>query len=308
VSTALLGIDVGGTGIKARLIVERAACHDQLLDEQRVSTPRPDPDAGRLAETVVELVRHAADTAAADGATLAAVGLVVPGIVDEADGRVAWAANLGWHDVAVREVVSAALTAAGFALPLAFGHDVRAGALSEVMANERARSAGVVAFAAVGTGLASSLVVDGRVAFAGGWAGEIGHLRIQTGPFVGRVVEEYASAGAVARRCGEPNARAVADRVRAGDPEAVAAWRDCVDVLADAFGWLTAITGCSMIIVGGGLAEAGALFFDPLRAALATRLDELPVPDVVPARNADAAGAIGAALLARELIMNGGSR
>ncbi|PZE69795.1 ROK family protein [Curtobacterium sp. MCBD17_021] len=293
---AVLGVDVGGTGIKARLTADDG----RLLDEQRVPTPRDDPAAGALAVVVADLAVHARSVARQHGAGLDAVGLVVPGVVDEAAGRSVLSVNLGWQDVPVRQRVAATLRATGTDVPLAFGHDVRAGALAEVRAGGLDR--GTVAFVPVGTGLASALVVDGRVVSGDGWAGEIGQVRIVHGPHAGLRVEEVASAGAVARRSGAPTAHAAMLRVRADDLVARRAWDDCVDVLADVLAWLTAAAGCHTLVIGGGLAQSGPLLLDPLTAALGDRLVGVRVPAVVGARHGDTAGAIGAALLAQELL------
>ncbi|MBT1675530.1 ROK family protein [Curtobacterium aurantiacum] len=293
---AVLGVDVGGTGIKARL----TDAEGLVLDETRVPTPRDDPDAGRLATVVAELAVRASQRA-----PLGAIGLVTPGVVDETRGTVVLSVNLGWRDVPVRGVVRAELLRRGIDVPLAFGHDVRAGALAEVRAGDPELARGSVSFVPVGTGLASALVVDGVVVPGGGWAGEIGQVRIQSGAHAGSRVEEIASAGGVARRAGAPSAHAVMLRVRDGDPAATAVWDDCVGVLADALAWTTAVAGCHTIIVGGGLAESGPLLLDPLRAAVTARLQGVRVPVIAPARHGDAAGAIGAGLLARALLDTG---
>ena len=305
-STGLvLGVDVGGTGIKAR-ITDAAGT---VLGEHRVPTPRADPDAVQLAEVVAELAATAVSTAHSGGvavdAGLDAVGVVVPGVVDEATGVSVLAVNLGWQGVPVRSRIHAALLARGVDVPVAFGHDVRAGALAEtrpVLGASQPLDRGSVGFVPVGTGLASALVVDGAVVSGGGWAGEIGQVRIQHGPHAGLRVEEIASAGAVARRAGTASAHAAMLRVQQGDPVATAVWHECVDVLGEAIAWITAVAGCHAVVVGGGLAESGAMLLDPLRAAVADRLVGLRAPTLLPARHGDAAGAIGAGLLARDLL------
>ncbi|PZF53876.1 ROK family protein [Curtobacterium sp. MCSS17_008] len=307
---AVLGIDVGGTSIKVRMV---DGDDGRLLDEQRVPTPRDDPQATALAGIVAELGDRGRTVALQHGTTLDAIGLVVPGVVDEDAGRSVLSVNLGWQDVPVRARVAGALGTSGIDVPLAFGHDVRAGALAEVSVGTLAevrtgalggpdRGAldhGTVAFVPVGTGVASALVVDGRVVPGGGWAGEVGQVRIQHGAHAGLRVEEVASAGAVARRSGAPSAHDAMLRVRDGDPVARRAWDECVDVLADTLAWLTAVAGCHTLIVGGGLARSGPLLFEPLGVALADRLAGVRLPALVGARHGDAAGAIGAAVLAR---------
>ena len=296
---SVLGIDVGGTGIKARLVGTTPA---DVLDEQRVPTPREDTDGRALAAVVVGLVQEADRVSTAAGRTLGAIGLAVPGVVDDRAGRVLLAVNLGWRDLDLLGIVRDALAAAGYDLPIAFGQDVRAGALAEATALVPGTGVGgTVAFVPVGTGLAAALVIDGRVLAGDGWAGEIGQVRITEGPHAGRRVEEIASASAVARRAGAPDARTVADRVRDGDPAATRVWDECVAVLADALAGLTAVSGCGTIVVGGGLAASGPLLLEPLRAGLAARLPGLRTPEIVPAAHGDTAGAIGAAIMAGAL-------
>jgi glucokinase len=292
----VLGVDVGGTGIKARV----TDADGTVLLEHRVPTPRDDPDAIRLAEVVGELAARSSERVG----PLDALGLVVPGVVDETTGVAVLTVNLGWHDVPVRERVRTALHAHEIDIPIAFGHDVRAGALAEVRATGSAvgLATGSVGFVPVGTGLASALVVDGVVVGGHGWAGEIGQVRITGGRYAGARVEEIASAGAVARRAGTGSAHEAMLLVRDGDPAAVRVWDDCVEVLADALGWMTAVAGCHTIVVGGGLAESGTLLLDPLRSAVAHRLVGLRTPAIVPARHGDAAGAIGAGLMAQDLL------
>jgi glucokinase len=75
-----------------------------------------------------------------------------------------------------------------------------------------------------------------------------------------------------------------------------------VDALAD--GLVTAITLLDprTLIIGGGLAEAGEVLFQPLRDAVRRRVTFQKLPSVVPAALGDTAGCLGAGLLARDLL------
>ncbi|MEU7515216.1 ROK family protein, partial [Streptomyces sp. NPDC042898] len=89
------------------------------------------------------------------------------------------------------------------------------------------------------------------------------------------------------------------------DGTATGVWWAAVDALAD--GLLTAHTVLDprTLIIGGRLAEAGDLLFVPLRAAVAERLTFQKPPTIVPAALGDAAGRLGAGLLARDLLAAG---
>nr|WP_255409886.1 MULTISPECIES: ROK family protein [Actinomycetes] len=110
-----------------------------------------------------------------------------------------------------------------------------------------------------------------------------------------------ASAAGVARLVGVPSALEVALRVRAGDQVAEEAWAKCVGVLAEALAWATPVSDCRTVVVGGGLAESGALLLDPLAAAVSARLAGIR-PSAIAAARHGAAAVVGATLLPRELV------
>lgn len=283
----VLGIDVGGTSIKG-VRVDPAG---RVVREHRAPTPAPDPTGERVAVAVAAV---AARLTGPVGPPLAA-GVVVPGIVDESTGTAVWSVNLGWRDVPLLRLLADRLDG-----PVALGHDVRAGALAEARTGAARDETRTVAFVPVGTGVSAALVVEGRPVVSGGWAGEIGQRVLVHGPFAGLRSEEVASASATARRAGAPDARTVAERVAAGDPEACAVWADTVEALADAITDLVVAVAPGTVVVGGGLALAGDLLLTPLAAALSRRTGALRVPRLVPARHGDAAAALGAAMLARD--------
>jgi len=286
--SCVLGVDVGGTSIKARLLGPSG----DTLGEWRVATPRDDRSASATIDAVVGILDEARLVA-----PVAAIGVAVPGIVDDHAGLALRSVNIGWTDIPVRRLLRERT-----GLPVGFDQDVRAGALAESLSGAGRGISGGLAFVPVGTGLASAYVVDGHALVSGGWAGEIGQVVIQEGPHAGRRVEEVASAGGLARRVGASDAREVADRVRAADPRAVAAWNDAVELLADTLSWISAVAAPEMIVVGGGLAESGDLLFTPLRRAVDARLAHVRRPALSPAHHGDAAAVVGAGLLARRAL------
>ncbi|MFC9115236.1 MULTISPECIES: ROK family protein [Streptomyces] len=301
----VIALDVGGTGMKAALV----GAGGELLHQARRPTGRErGPDA------VVEgILGFAADLRAHGirelGVPASAAGVAVPGIVDEAEGIAAFAANLGWRDVPLRALLTERLGG----VPVALGHDVRTGGLAEGRIGA-GRGADRFLFVPLGTGIAGAIGIDGRVeAGAHGFAGEIGHIVVRPGgtacPCGQRgCLERFASASAVsqawAAACGDPGADAAdcAKAVESGDARAVRVWQDAVDALAD--GLVTALTLLDprTLIIGGGLAEAGETLFTPLREAVRRRVTFQKLPSLVPAALGDTAGCLGAGLLAWDLI------
>ncbi|MEN3585499.1 ROK family protein [Streptomyces sp. ZYX-F-203] len=300
----VIALDVGGTGMKGALV----DAEGEVSHHARRHTPR-----GRGAPAVVAAILDFAGELAALGADrfgspARAAGVAVPGIVDERTGIAVHSANLGWRDVPLGRLLGDRLAG----IPVAVGHDVRAGGLAEGRIGA-GRGSPRHLFVALGTGIAAAVGVDGRVeAGAHGRAGEIGHLVVRPGgaacPCGGRgCLERYASAAAVgaawAGSGGGPGADAAdcAAAVEAGDARAARVWADAVDALAD--GLVAAITllDPGRVIVGGGLAESGETLLAPLRSALGRRVTFQRTPEIVPAALGDTAGCLGAGLLAWDL-------
>ncbi|MFD8950844.1 ROK family protein [Streptomyces xanthophaeus] len=301
----VIALDVGGTGMKAALV----AADGTLLHEARRATGRErGPDA--VVETILDFAAELLDTGRERfGVAASAAGVAVPGIVDAENGIAVYAANLGWRDVAMRELLSRRLGG----IPVALGHDVRTGGLAEGRIGA-GRGADRFLFVPLGTGIAGAIGIAGRIeAGAHGYAGEIGHVVVRPGgPACGcgqhGCLETLASASAVSRAwaaaCGDPDADAAdcAKAVEDGDARALEVWLAAVGALAD--GLVTAITLLDprTLIIGGGLAEAGETLFTPLRKAVEERVTFQRLPHIVPAALGDTAGCLGAGLLAWDLL------
>src|SRR5215207_11407166 len=141
-----IGLDVGGTVMKAAL----TAADGTVLHTDRRPTPRDDgPDA-----VVAALVGYAADLACAATdrqLTPRALGVAVPGIIDEPGGVAVFSANIGWRDVPLRK-----LLAERTGLPTAVGHDVRTGGIAEARLGA-GRGSSQFFFLPIGTGIAGAL-------------------------------------------------------------------------------------------------------------------------------------------------------
>jgi glucokinase len=292
-------IDVGGTSVKGALVTDDL----RLAREARRPTPRDQgPDA------VVATIEDVADALLAMEPRPVAIGVVVPGIVEESTGIARYSANLGWRDLLLADHLRART-----GLPVALGHDVRAGALAEHRIGAGRGATGML-FLPLGFGIAGAIIADGRMLMSGGWAGEVGHLQVDpAGDTCGcgqrGCLEAIASAASVGRRYAQRaglsapvGTREVAALVAAGtDPIATAVWQEAIDALAGAITTVNAITAPEIVVIGGGLSLAGDLLLAPLRAAVETRRTFLPIPRIVPAGLGDRAGSLGAAMLALDL-------
>ena len=297
--STVIAIDVGGTGIKAGLVDDTGT----LLHIERHPT-----GATRGADAVLATILDIATSLAQrSGGRAIAAGIVVPGVVDERRGIATWAANIGFRELPLRDLLAEHL-----GLPAALGHDVRAGGAAEARLGA-GRGYEYMIFMAIGTGIAGAHVVRG-VAFAGahGAAGEVGHLIVRPGgPKCGcgalGCLEAVASAAAIGRTYAErtgtsATAADVAARASAGEAAAQAVWAEAVDALADGLHATITLNDPEVVVVGGGLAEAGDALLAPLDAALAGKLTFQRKPALVKAALGDEAGCLGAGLLALSLV------
>ncbi|GAB3187036.1 ROK family protein [Nesterenkonia suensis] len=292
----MLGVDVGGTSIKAGVVQE-----GRVLDSLSMPTPM---GAAGVVGAVAELFREL--VAGRDGGgRVAAAGVVVPGIVDERAGRGVLSENLRWRDVPLQRMLQAVMD-----VPVAFGHDVRAGALAEYDALEGPRP-GVMLFVPIGTGIAAATVIQGEILVAGGFAGEIGHAPVGFGPRCGcgaiGCLEAVASARAIATRYSDlsgarvTSAAQVIERLTC-DEIARSVWDDALEGLATALSWSSALSAPDVVVLGGGLARSGGTLIDSLRSRLEDRLSVPKVPELRQARLGDRSAIHGAALLAEDLL------
>lgn len=307
----VLAVDVGGTTMKSALV--DAEGRIQAVD--RRATGREESGEAvveRILAFVDELIAKARATQGAD--QIRAIGLAVPGLVDEANGIAVEAANLAWNRVPLVRLVEERT-----GLPATLGHDVRVAGLAE---GRIGCAAGVndYLFVALGTGIGADVVLSGT-AYIGAHSvgGEFGHMVVDPdGPqcSCGRrgCVEAFASAGAIERMylaqrpdAGPVTARDVVDRAGEGDRTATQIWREAVAALALAIANYAVLLDPEMVVVGGGLASAGDALFTPLREHVRGQIIFGPGPRIEPAAMGSDAGVIGAGLMAWQMVQDGQS-
>jgi glucokinase len=311
VTTRLLGIDVGGTNSKLA-VVEAAGDRPDPPGDHPGGAPDPPrllataslPTGHDVPRQVIERLAAAAVRLLADHGPVAAAGVGIPGLFDEASGRVVFLPNLPapWTGHQLREPMADRL-----GVPTALINDARSFTLAESRMGAAAGCSTVICLT-LGTGVGGGVVVDGRLRFGPhGRAGELGHQVIDPqGPRCGcgnrGCVEAFVAGAALARLGGQASPEAVFRAAAAGDQRAVAAVQATVGRLAVGIANLVTVLWPERVVVGGGVAAAGEQLFGPLRAAVtaAAPLVDPASYEIVPAALGPVAGAIGAALWAGE--------
>ena len=289
----VIALDVGGTAMKGAVLRGDTAPPEYYA----WSTPcadGPDVVVAAALHAIDALLRHAPDAVG--------VGLVVPGFVDDLAGVALYSENIGWRDVAFRDLVHERT-----GLPVGFGHDVRAGGLAERTLGG-ARGVDDVLFLPIGTGISGIMYVGGRL-IEGRDVGEIGHIDVGFDVDCAcgghGCLEAVASAASMARRYSSTTGivlrggKEVLDLVAAGDPVATTVWDDAVTGLARALATYVSLLCPERIVIGGGLSGAGETLLGPLRQRLRRLLVWQREPEIVMALLGDKAACLGAGLMAR---------
>ena len=318
----IVGVDIGGTNLRAGLVPFAGGEPAGMMS----APTRAEAGAGRVVDRVAEMIRAAMEAVGAgDGeGGVAGVGVGVPGPLDRERGIVIETPNLGWREVPLRDMIARRL-----GLPVALDNDANCAAYGEWWLGA-GRGADRLVGLTLGTGIGGGIVLGGEIYHgASDAAGEVGHMSVH---FAGRrcacgsrgCVEAYASGPAIAARAIEGlatggdtalaalvaedpdrvTAEAVCDAAAAGDDYAARILEETARILAVAVANLVHLFNPDMIVIGGGVAAAGSLLFDPLRAEVRRRAfrSATDVCRIVPAELPETAGIIGAAAVLKRAL------
>jgi glucokinase len=289
-----LGLDLGGTNIKWA-VVEHDGDAWTCLDQGQVATPVSSGEAA-----VIDRLISVGRDVVARWPGIASVGIGVPGLYDPVSGEARFFVNFPtrWDGTPVAAPVSLAL-----GLPCALINDARAFGLAELRLGA-GRGAKAMVGLTLGTGVGGVIAVDGRVRQGhDGTAGELGHQTIDPdGPPCGcgnrGCLEAFARGDRIAAACGTATAEDAVSRARDGDERARTGLAEIGRYLGIGIANMIAVITPEKVVIGGGIASAGDVLFEPIRAEVARRvtttsLDEV---EIVPAELGTWAGAIGAAI------------
>lgn len=288
-----VGIDIGGT----KVLAGEVAADGRVVRTALRRTP------GRYAEprALDDAVTEALEEVAA-GRAVAGVGLSVAGLVDRSGRRVRFSTHLPWQE----DDTSARLSLR-WGVPVTMANDVTCAALAELRFGA-GRAHDDFLLITVGTGLGGALVHNGALMLgANGMAGEFGHIRVVP---EGRececglrgCLEEYASGNALVRLAGPgyDDGQSVTAAASDGDPVALQALASVGEWLGVGLAGLVGSFDPAVVLVGGGVADAGELLLAPTRRSLARAVvggGHRDLPELLLAECGPAAGMIGAAHL-----------
>lgn len=312
-----IGIDLGGTNLKGGLVDETG----RVIFKETRPSPAGSLSPGPIVDSLIGLAAELREQARSMGIEPEGFGFGPPNFIEGTDWIQRQVNNLpGLEGFALRPPLAAAL-----GQNIAIDNDVMNAGLAEYRFGA-AREYERVFFIAIGTGIAASIFTEGgaRVRYIYGWAGDTGHIivdphgrmctcggrgcleTVATGP----AIREFALAAARTQKSpvlasrlaqtGDLEARDVTQAALAGDTAAHDIWNEVGWYLGVALTSYVHIFAPHIILVGGGIAEAGDLLLEPVRRTLAALASPYYLGHLQAVRKAALgadAGFIGAAAL-----------
>jgi glucokinase len=309
-----LGIDLGGTDIKAGVINE-----EYELIAKHVAPTLPQRPIEDVVADMAAAGRAAVKTAGISESDIIHVGVGVPGAINSKTNVVLLAPNLpGWKNLDFIPIFQN-----NWNLPVYLGNDADAAALAEVYAGA-ARGYDYAILLTLGTGIGGGFVFDKKLFTGFGLGTEPGHtVLIMDGEpcncGANGCFEAYASVTALIREAvrimpkypdsllhtlsegdaSRVNGKLIFDAAKQGDTAAKTIVSDYVRYLGAGIASLCNALRPQVVILGGGVCNAGSLLFDPLDKIVESMIfstDDGGLPPILKAELGNDAGMIGAAL------------
>lgn len=312
----IIGVDLGGTNIVVGAMSDDGTRQFGMHSEPTQAEDGADGVIQRMARMVETTITTTMRETGAAREDFKGVGIGAPGPLDRERGVVLLTPNLGWTEVPLRDRMRE-LTG----LPATLDNDANCATYGEWWIGA-ARGARNVIGMTIGTGIGGGIIFDGRLYHGSSdVAGEIGHTTIdQTGRRCGcgnyGCLEAYASGPAIAERAREAlafdqssilpelvggnlariTAQTVYEAASQGDPVAREVVRDTARFLGTGIANLLNIFNPDVVVIAGGVTQAGDALFIPLRAEVRRRAFK-PAVDacrIVPGELPGTAGVVGA--------------
>lgn len=266
---AFIGLDLGGTFLKYALGTEEGSI---IFKGKKPSKANQSQEA--IFSVMFAAVEDLLKEAEKRGLQIAGIGVGSPGGIDFNTGRVQGnTPNLPtWTDADIRGQLESR-----FNIPVWADNDANLATLAEARFGAARGSRNVVGLT-IGTGIGGGIVIDDQLFRGARFAGaELGHMTIDhEGPICGcgcaGCIEVYASAPAMVREytrrrqekglpVPEPvNTEVIFARAKGGEEEAREAIETVCYYLGVAIGSIINIFNPEVVVVGGGVADAGDAF------------------------------------------------
>jgi len=292
----VIGVDLGGTNVRAGAFYEDGSAAGPWFS----NSSNGQLGAGRTIEATAQTIQQAMNASAAK---VEAVGIAIPGHIDNAAGVVRWAPNLGevdrgtfryWSDVPFRRMLASKID-----LPIHMDNDANMAALGEYKFGTGRDSAKCLVMLTIGTGIGGGVILSpqsvlgdarGPLVMVGGNKGgaELGHVVIahngldcNAGEY--GAIEGYCGRDAIVRRAElrikrgrtslltelvegdltKITPRLISEAAEKGDETCIEVWEEVGTMLGVGIGNYINIFAPDVFAIGGNIARAGDLLMKP---------------------------------------------
>jgi glucokinase len=315
----VVGVDIGGTNCRAAVIEHS----EGKIVARSLNIPSRAMDGENYtAQQVVEAVTQALENANLTLASVAGIGVAVPGLVKPDEGKILWAPNFygQWRGVYLAKPIQEALR-----VPVFLGNDANLATLGEFTYGI-GRGTEHLVMITLGTGVGGGVIIDGKLMTgATGGAGELGHTFVAAsdtargGNASFGTIEGLAQRDAICERAARKLAhgpkslllvagydrlkltpRMISEAAEKGDAVAIETFEEIGYYVGLSVASFINIFNPDMVVIGGGVAQAGPILFDAIvRTARANAIGVLfDTCKIAMADLGDNAGIMGGAALA----------
>lgn len=308
-----IGVDVGGTNIKLALVDNQG----NISFSDTIPT-RAEMGYEYTVNAMIEAIRNIINNSKISSGSVEGIGFGFPGQIDYTNGIVRHTTNIpGWDDIPLSKIIEKE-----FNIPTRIDNDVRCATIGEFYYGAGKGCQNLVCIT-VGTGIGGGIILNGKIIRgASNSAGEIGHMKLNmndgplcgcgdrgcfeafvSGPSIVSMAQEYISGGKSTkyRELANPDITPyiVAQAANQGDAVAKRIFTIMGEYLGIGLANTVNLLNPEKIIIGGGVAEAGDVLFDPIRETINKRALAISAEavQIVPAQLGNTAGLIGASLL-----------
>ncbi len=313
----VIGVELEGKNISVAVTDLKINIISKLTEEIKNS------DESLVIDEIINLVQQVIEKSRLKFEKIVGMGVGATGLIDTKMGIIRQAVNLNWKDVPLKNLIEKKFDE----IPIYIDNIANVAALGEKWAGA-GREAKNLIYIRIGTGIGAGIILNGTIyEGSNGNAGEIGHMTIEpNGPRCRcgnrGCLEALASGAAITKRAitemlggrdtlikeltsgsiEEITAKIVAEAAKMGDKLSLEIWEEVGEYLGIAIANLINMYNPQIIIIGGGVAQAEKLLFEPIKRTVKKRA--LPGPGklvkIVPSQLGENVSIIGAASLALE--------
>ncbi|HEY3780643.1 MAG TPA: ROK family protein [Fimbriimonadaceae bacterium] len=296
--TCVIGVDLGGTNVRAGAFYEDGSPAGEKFSNPSHGQEGTELIVKSISDTILQAI-HGAEVPPT------AIGMAIPGFIDDAAGLIRWAPNFGgmvngvfenWTDIPMRSLLAKTIDT-----PIHMGNDANLAAFGEYKFGSGKNTAHCLVLFTLGTGIGSGVIMrpeavfgkaQGPLMLLGGNKGgvELGHMIIEAGGLdcnagTYGAIEAYAQRDSIVKRAthrlmrgresmmrdmvkgdlGTITPLIISQAASAGDELAIEVWYEVGVYLGVAIGNAINIFAPDVVAVGGQIAKAGDFILEPAR-------------------------------------------